>query len=103
MLPKERSNEIDLLRFIAALAVVFVHYAHLAESMFRAQRLYPALSELARRFAKQNHEDEQELAALWAIRLIPNLILFHDGHEAARTAGALPLNQLQQRSLQQGV
>lgn len=41
------------------------------------------------RFAKVNTEAEQALAARWGIRSIPTLILFRDGTEAARMAGAL--------------
>jgi len=40
---------------------------------------------------------------LWRIQSIPTLILFRDGAEAARMSGALPLNQLKQWLMQQGV
>lgn len=63
-----------------------------------AQQLEPRL-----RFAKLNTEAEQELGALWGIQSIPTLILFKDGREAARMSGALPLNQLKQWLMQQGV
>ena len=63
-----------------------------------AQQLEPRL-----RFAKLNTEAEQELGALWGIQSIPTLILFRDGREAARMSGALPLNQLKQWLMQQGV
>jgi len=63
-----------------------------------AQQLEPRL-----RFAKLDTEAEQELAGLWQIRSIPTLILFREGREVARMAGALPLNQLKQWLLQQDV
>jgi thioredoxin 2 len=63
-----------------------------------AQQLEPRL-----RFAKLNTEEEQQLAGLWGIQSIPTLILFRDGQEAARMSGALPLTQLKQWLLQQGV
>lgn len=63
-----------------------------------AQQLEPRL-----RFAKLNTEAEQDLGALWGIQSIPTLILFKDGREAARMSGALPLNQLKQWLMQQGV
>jgi thioredoxin 2 len=55
------------------------------------------------RFAKLNTEAEQNLGALWGIQSIPTLILFREGREVARLSGALPLNQLKQWLLQQGV
>ena len=63
-----------------------------------AQQLEPRL-----RFAKLNTEAEQEIGGLWGIQSIPTLILFRDGAEAARMSGALPLNQLKQWLMQQGV
>ena len=63
-----------------------------------AQQLEPRL-----RFAKLNTEVEQQLGGLWSIQSIPTLILFREGHEVARMSGALPLNQLKQWLLQQGV
>ncbi len=63
-----------------------------------AEQLEPRL-----RFAKLNTEVEQELGSLWGIQSIPTLILFRDGREAARKSGALPLSQLKQWLLQQGV
>lgn len=63
-----------------------------------AQQLEPRV-----RFAKLNTEAEEQLAALWGIQSIPTLILFRDGREAARLSGALPLNQLKQWLMQQGV
>jgi len=41
------------------------------------------------RLAKVNTEEEQELAAQFGIRSIPALILFRNGREAARQAGAM--------------
>jgi thioredoxin 2 len=55
------------------------------------------------RFAKLDTEAEQQQAELWGIRSIPTLILFKDGHEAARLSGALPLVQLKKWLLEQGV
>lgn len=63
-----------------------------------AQQLEPRL-----RFAKLDTEAEQQLAGLWAIHSIPTLILFRAGREEARLSGALPLGQLKQWLLQQGV
>lgn len=63
-----------------------------------AQQLEPRL-----RFAKLDTEAEQQLAGLWRIQSIPTLILFREGHEEARLSGALPLGQLKQWLLQQGV
>jgi thioredoxin 2 len=62
------------------------------------QQLEPRL-----RFAKLNTEAEQELGGAWGIQSIPTLILFKDGQEQARMSGALPLGQLKQWLLQQGV
>jgi thioredoxin 2 len=62
------------------------------------QQLEPRL-----RFAKLNTEVEQELGNAWGIQSIPTLILFKDGEEQARMSGALPLGQLKQWLLQQGV
>ncbi|MGV3590581.1 MAG: thioredoxin TrxC [Gammaproteobacteria bacterium] len=63
-----------------------------------AQQLEPRL-----RFAKLNTEDEQQLAGSWGIQSIPTLILFRDGQEQARMSGAMPLGQLKQWLLQNGV
>ena len=63
-----------------------------------AQQLEPRL-----RFAKLNTEAEQDLGGAWGIQSIPTLILFKDGIEAARMSGALPLGQLKQWLMQQGV
>lgn len=49
-----------------------------------AEKLEPQI-----RLAKVNTEDEQELAAQFGIRSIPALVLFRDGREVARQAGAL--------------
>jgi thioredoxin 2 len=42
------------------------------------------------RLAKLNTEEAPEVAARWQVRSIPTLILFRDGREAARQAGAMP-------------
>ena len=63
-----------------------------------AQELEPRL-----RFAKLDTEAEPQLGGLWNIRSIPTLILFKEGREAARVSGALPMGQLKQWLLQQGV
>jgi len=55
------------------------------------------------RFAKFNTEENEVLAGQWNIRSIPTLILFKNGREEARVAGALPLNQLTLWLEQQGV
>ncbi|WP_157354148.1 thioredoxin TrxC [Aromatoleum toluclasticum] len=55
----------------------------------------PAFEEAARtlepqmRLAKVNTEEEQELAARFAIRSIPTMILFRNGQEVARQSGAM--------------
>lgn len=54
-----------------------------------ATRLEPQL-----RFAKVDTERESQLAAQWGIRSIPTLILFKNGREAARLAGAMDLQRL---------
>lgn len=41
------------------------------------------------RLAKLNTEAEQQIAAQFAIRSIPTLVLFKNGREAARQSGAL--------------
>lgn len=46
------------------------------------------------RLAKVNTEEQPGLAARYGIRSIPTLILFKDGREAARIAGALDLQNL---------
>ena len=46
------------------------------------------------RVGKLDTEAEQGLAARFGIRSIPTLILFRQGREVARTAGAMPLPQL---------
>ncbi len=49
-----------------------------------AARMEPAV-----RFAKLDTEEAQATAARFGIRSIPTLILFRDGREAARQAGAM--------------
>jgi thioredoxin 2 len=41
------------------------------------------------RLAKVDTEAEQRIAMRYGIRSIPTMILFRDGKEAARTAGAM--------------
>lgn len=48
------------------------------------------------RFVKINTETNQQLAARFAIRSIPSLLIFKQGKEIARQAGALQAGQLQQ-------
>ncbi|ASP38904.1 thiol reductase thioredoxin [Bacterioplanes sanyensis] len=48
------------------------------------------------RFAKVNTEHTPATSQRFAIRSIPTLILFHQGREVDRLAGALPAPQLQQ-------
>ena len=48
------------------------------------------------RFAEVNTEVAQHTSAQFAIRSIPTLILFHQGREVDRLAGALPAPQLMQ-------
>lgn len=54
-----------------------------------AQQLEPQA-----RLAKVNTEIEQEIAAGFAIRSIPTLVMFKSGREIARQAGAMQLNDL---------
>ena len=48
------------------------------------------------RFAKVNTEQEQMLAGQFGIRSIPTLVLFRNGQEVSRQAGALDLGSLTQ-------
>jgi thioredoxin 2 len=48
------------------------------------------------RFGKLDTEAEQGLAARFAIRSIPSIVIVHKGHELTRTAGAMPLTTLVQ-------
>jgi thioredoxin 2 len=54
-----------------------------------ARRLEPRA-----RLAKVNTEVEQELAATYAIRSIPTLVILKNGREAVRQSGAMQLNDL---------
>ena len=56
-----------------------------------AQQLHPEML-----LAKVDTEAEQGLAAQFAIRSIPSLVIFKGGQEIARTAGAMELNGLMQ-------
>ena len=59
------------------------------------RQMAPAFAQAAReleprvRLAKLNTEDHQALAARYAIRSIPTMILFQQGREVARISGAL--------------
>lgn len=55
------------------------------------------------RLLKLDTEAEQTIAAQLQIRSIPTLILFKQGKETARVSGALPLGQLKQWLIQNGV
>ncbi|NLW04083.1 MAG: thioredoxin TrxC [Pseudomonadaceae bacterium] len=48
------------------------------------------------RFVKINTETNQQLATRFAIRSIPSLLVFKEGKEIARQAGAMQAGQLQQ-------
>lgn len=58
-------------------------------------QMAPAFAQAARelephvRLAKLNTEDQQAIAARYAIRSIPTMILFQKGREVARISGAL--------------
>ena len=54
-----------------------------------AARLEPRV-----RLAKLNTEDEPEIAARYGIRSIPTLVIFEQGREVARQAGAMDLGNL---------
>ncbi len=54
-----------------------------------AMRMEPLI-----RFAKLDTEAEQNIAQSWGIRSIPTLILFNQGKEVKRVAGALPMPEL---------
>lgn len=66
------------------------------------QMMAPVFSELAGklqerlRFAKVNTEVAQQTSAQLGIRSIPTLIVYHQGKEIDRLAGALPAAQLEQ-------
>ncbi|UZE96656.1 thioredoxin TrxC [Alkalimarinus alittae] len=55
------------------------------------------------RLAKLNTEAQQPLAGRWKIQSIPTLILFRQGKEVARLAGAVPMAQLKKWLSQQRV
>ena len=46
-------------------------------------------TEPAARFAKLNTDEAQQVAARYGIRSIPTLMVFRDGREVARQAGAM--------------
>ena len=53
-----------------------------------------AETEPAARFAKLNTDEAQEIAGRYGIRSIPTLMVFKDGREVARQAGALDATSL---------
>ena len=59
------------------------------------RQMAPAFAQAAReleprvRLAKLNTEDQQTIAARYAIRSIPTMVLFQQGREVARISGAL--------------
>lgn len=55
------------------------------------------------RLAKVNTEEAQDLAARYAIRSIPTVVLFRGGREIARQAGAMNTGQILQWVRGQGV
>lgn len=66
------------------------------------QMMAPVFQQLAgqmqtmARFAKVDTEANQNLAASHNIRSLPSLVIYHQGKEIERLAGALPAAQLQQ-------
>lgn len=73
------------------------------------QQFAPTFEQAAKEFepklrlAKLDTEAEQTIARQLQIRSIPTLILMKQGKEIARISGALPLGQLKQWLIQQGV
>lgn len=55
------------------------------------------------RFAKLDTEAAPDIAQSWGIRSIPTLILFKDGKEVRRVAGALPMPELLRRLHESGL
>ncbi|WP_332671431.1 thioredoxin TrxC [Aromatoleum sp.] len=55
------------------------------------------------RLAKVNTEEAQDLAARYAIRSIPTIVLFRAGREVARQAGAMNSGQILQWVRGQGI
>ncbi|HWJ07036.1 MAG TPA: thioredoxin TrxC [Steroidobacteraceae bacterium] len=53
-----------------------------------------AATEPAARFAKLNTDEAQQVAARYGIRSIPTLMVFRDGREVARQAGAMDPSSL---------
>ena len=66
------------------------------------QAMAPVFQQLAAemehqaRFAKVNTEQARQTSARYGIRSIPTLIVFRQGQEIERLAGALPAHQLRQ-------
>ena len=54
-----------------------------------AARLAPRV-----RLVKLDTQQAPEVASRYGVHAIPTMILFHNGHEAARVAGAMPLDKL---------
>ena len=46
------------------------------------------------RLIKLNSDNEQAVSARLGIRGIPTMIMFHGGHEVARTSGAMTARQI---------
>jgi thioredoxin 2 len=73
------------------------------------QQFAPIFAEAAAQFEpnirllKLDTEQEQGIAGQWNIRSIPTLILFQQGKEIARTSGVMPVSQLKQWLLSNGV
>lgn len=73
------------------------------------QQFAPIFAEAAAQFEpnmrllKLDTEQEQGIAGQWNIRSIPTLILFQKGKEIARTSGVMPVSQLKQWLLSNGV
>lgn len=55
------------------------------------------------RLAKVNTEEAQDLAARYAIRSIPTMVLFRAGREVARQSGAMNTGQILQWAKAQGL
>ena len=46
------------------------------------------------RIAKMNVDENRDVPAKYGIRGIPTMIMFHGGHEVARTSGAMTARQI---------
>jgi thioredoxin 2 len=65
-------------------------------SMAPAFEQVAGATEPAARFAKLNTDEAQDIAARYGIRSIPTLMVFKDGREVARKAGAMDAGMLRQ-------